>query len=93
MTQYHYPRNLKATANMWLWSLRDFAIIGIAALLSIVAVIHLRTMLFAAATLTYGFLTIRMDDTTLLDDIVSKHVIANKYVVLCRVNLSECTLE
>ena len=67
MTQYHYPRNLKATANMWLWSLRDFAIIGIAALLSIVAVIHLRTMLFAAATLTYGFLTIGMDDTTILD--------------------------
>lgn len=67
MTQYHYPRNLKATANMWLWSLRDFAIIGIAALLSIVAVIHLRTMLFAAATLTYGFLTIRIDDTTILD--------------------------
>lgn len=67
MTQYYYPRNLKATANMWLWSLRDFAIIGIAALLSIVAIIHLRTVVFAAATLAYGFFTIRMDDTTILD--------------------------
>ena len=35
MTRYIYPQNLKATANMWLWGLRDFAIIGIAALLSL----------------------------------------------------------
>ena len=48
MTHYIYPQNLKAAANMWLWSLRDFAIMGVAALL-------------------YGFLTIRMDDTTILD--------------------------
>lgn len=31
MTQYLYPQNLKATANMWLWGLKDFAILGIAA--------------------------------------------------------------
>ena len=30
MTTYLYPKNLKATANLWLWSLRDFAIICIA---------------------------------------------------------------
>ena len=35
MTTYLYPQNLKATANLWLWSLRDFAIMGIALLLSI----------------------------------------------------------
>ena len=23
MTQYLYPQNLKATANLWLWGLRD----------------------------------------------------------------------
>ena len=34
MTQYLYPQNLKATANLWLWGLRDFCILGIAALLS-----------------------------------------------------------
>ena len=32
MTQYLYPQNLKATANLWLWGLRDFCILGIAAL-------------------------------------------------------------
>ena len=67
MTQYLYPQNLKATANLWLWGLKDFAIIGIAGLLSIVALVQLRIFIPAAVTLCYGFLTIRMDDTTVLD--------------------------
>ena len=67
MTQYLYPQNLKATANLWLWGLKDFAIIGISALLSIVVLINLHFFVPAAATLCYGFLTIRMDDITVLD--------------------------
>lgn len=47
--------------------LRDFCILGIAALLSIVALVQLRIVIPAAATLCYGFLTIRLDDTTILD--------------------------
>ena len=42
MTHYIYPQNLKAAANMWLWSLRDFAIMGVAALLSIVILDFIR---------------------------------------------------
>ena len=45
MTQYLYPQNLKATANLWLWGLRDFCILGIAALLSIVALVQLRIVI------------------------------------------------
>ena len=67
MTQYLYPQNLKATANLWLWGLRDFCIIGIAALLSVVMLVYLRIFILAAITLVYGFLTIRMDDTTVMD--------------------------
>ena len=67
MTEYIYPKNLKATAQMWLWSLRDFAILAAAALISMVAIVELRLLLPAAATLCYGFLTIRMEDTTILD--------------------------
>ena len=67
MTQYLYPQNLKATANLWLWGLRDFCIIGIAALLSVVMLVYLRIFISAAITLVYGFLTIRMDDTTVMD--------------------------
>ena len=67
MTQYIYQQNLKAVANMWLWSLKDFVILGIAALLSIVILVELGLVLPAAVTLVYGFLTIRMDETTILD--------------------------
>ena len=37
MTQYIYPQNLKAKASLWLWGMRDFVILCIAALLSVVA--------------------------------------------------------
>lgn len=67
MKQYLYPQNLKAAANLWLWSLKDFTILGVAALLSIAALVQLGFILPAAATLCYGFLTIRMDDATILD--------------------------
>lgn len=65
--QYLYPQNLKATANLWLWSLRDFAILCIAVLLSALALVQLGIFIPAAVTLCFGFLTIRMDDTTVLD--------------------------
>ena len=67
MTHYLYPQNLKASANMWFWSLKDFYILGIAALLSILILVELHVLLPAAATLCYAFLTIRMDDTTIMD--------------------------
>lgn len=67
MIQYLYPQNLKATANLWLWSLKDFAIIGIAALFSVVLLVYAGIVLPAAVTLCYGFLTIRLEDTTVLD--------------------------
>ena len=67
MTRYLYPHNLKAKANIWLWQLRDFAIIGIAILLSIVALVYLRWLIPAALTLCYAFLTIQLDDTSMLD--------------------------
>lgn len=34
---YIYPDNLKAKATMWLWKLKDLAIIGIIVLLSVFA--------------------------------------------------------
>ena len=67
MTHYLYPQTLKASANMWFWSLKDFCILGIAALLSILILVEIHVLLPAAATLCYAFLTIRMDDTTIMD--------------------------
>ena len=70
MTQYLYPQNLKATANLWLWGLRDFVILGVATLLSIVLLVRLRMAVPLALTLCFGFLTIRLEDSTVLDFLI-----------------------
>lgn len=57
----------KATANLWLWSLRDFAIMSIALLLSILILAQTRIIVPLAVTLCFGFLSIRLEDTTILD--------------------------
>lgn len=70
MRSYLYPQNLKAKANLWLWSLRDFVILSIAILLSAVALLNSGILLPAALSLGYGFLTIRKDEQAVVDFIV-----------------------
>lgn len=66
MTTYLYPQNLKATVKMWLWSLRDFAIIFISLLFSVVALVN--GIFFPAVfTVCYGIVTIRPDDMAIID--------------------------
>ena len=67
MRQYIYPQNLKAQAKLWLWKLRDIAIIGIALLISIFAVATVKLFLPLALTLVYAFLTIQLDDVSIMD--------------------------
>ena len=67
MKTYLYPQNLKARANLWLWNLRDFLILCIAVLLSAVIFLNTGTVFPAAASLSYGFLTIRKGDTAVVD--------------------------
>lgn len=64
---YLYPKNLRATANLWLWSLKDFAILSIAALVSAFMLVQGGVLLPGALTLGFGFLTIRLDDITVVD--------------------------
>ena len=67
MTQYIYPQNLKAKANLWLWGLRDFVILSVAVLISVVLAVRSKMLLPGAISMAYGVLTIRADDTTVLD--------------------------
>lgn len=67
MTQYLYPQNLKATANLWLWSLKDFALLSIFTLLSVLIASISGFLVPLAVALGYGFLTIRADETTIMD--------------------------
>ncbi len=67
MRQYIYPQNLKAQPKLWLWKLRDIAILGIALLISIFAVATIKLVLPLALTLVYAFLTIQLDDVSIMD--------------------------
>lgn len=67
MKTYIYPKNLKAKAQLWLWSLQDFVILAIAALLSAVVLVQTGNLLPVAICMGFGFLSIRMEDTTVLD--------------------------
>ena len=69
MKTYLYPQNLRASANLWLWNLRDFLILCIAVLISAVILMNSGVMLPGAVSLAYGFLTIRKDETAVLDSI------------------------
>ena len=64
---YIYPHNLKSQAKLWFWNLRDIAIIGVALLISILALSQIKLFLPLALTLVYMFLSIRFDDTSVLD--------------------------
>ena len=67
MKTYIYPQNLKAAATLWLWSIRDFAIICIAALVSSVVLVTSHMVLPMAMTACFAFLTIRTNETTIMD--------------------------
>lgn len=64
---YIYPQNMRASATLWLWSLKDFAIIVIAALFSALVLATTKFLIPAVLTAVYAFLSIRSDETTVLD--------------------------
>ena len=64
---YIYPDDLKAAPMLFLWRLKDLAVIGIGALISVFALAQTGFTLPVAVTLAYAFLAIRFDDTSILD--------------------------
>lgn len=70
MKTYIYPINLKASARLWLWSIKDFLIICLGLILSVVIITQVWTFLPFAITAVFAFLSIRMDETTVIDYIV-----------------------
>ena len=67
MNTYIYPENLKATANLWLWSLKDFVIIGVGVLLAVLLLVHSKQLIPAVIVMSYAFFFFFFDDTTILD--------------------------
>ena len=67
MKQYICPQNLKSQAQLWLWRLKDLVVLGAALLVSVLALSQLRFFLPLALTMVFAFLTMRFDDTSVLD--------------------------
>ena len=64
---YIYPENLKANVKLWFWSVRDFIIICTGLILSVVVLVNLWNVLPIAATASYAFLSLRADETSIID--------------------------
>ena len=65
--QYLYPQNMRTQVRLWFWSLKDLVILGIALVLSVVCWAKLHVPVPAVGTVLYGFLTMRIDDSSVLD--------------------------
>lgn len=64
---YIYPENLRAKAMLWLWPLRDVAIIGTGFILSVLALAQSGFLPPLVATFLFAFLSIRVEDASILD--------------------------
>ena len=64
---YIYPDNLRAKAKLWLWELKDIVAIGVGFLLSVLALAQGLGMLLLVLTVLYAFLSIRMEEASILD--------------------------
>ena len=69
---YLYPDNLTARPMLWLWALRDVALIGVGALLSALALTQAGLVVPLVATAVYAFLAIRHDGVSMLDPLTGK---------------------
>ena len=62
-----YPDNLTAKPKLWLWELKDLAVVGVGLLLSVLALAVLGFLMPLVLTVLYAFLSIRMEDSSILD--------------------------
>ncbi len=68
---YIYPDNLKSKATLWLWELKDIAVIGILALIAVFALAQTGIMIPLVAALLYAFLSIQFEGISILGFIKS----------------------
>ena len=58
---------MRTQVKLWFWTLRDIIILGVALTVSVISWAKFNFVVPAAVTVLYGFLTIRMDEYSILD--------------------------
>ena len=71
MKIYIYPENLRSTAKLWLWNVQDFIIICAGVIVSVMLFAKLWTPVPLALTACYAFLTLRAENTAILDYMIN----------------------
>ena len=64
---YIYPENLTAKPTLFLWQLRDLAILAAGLVLSIFLLVKASLMLPLILTFVYAILSVRVDGSSILD--------------------------
>ena len=64
---YIYPENLTAKPTLFLWQLRDIAILAAALVLSIFLLVKASLMLPLILTIVFAILSVRVDGSSILD--------------------------
>ena len=75
---YIYPENLRASVKLWFWSVRDFIILCVGIVVSVAVIAELWNIIPAAVTLCYAFLSLRADESSVMDYMIN----AVKYFLL-----------
>ena len=71
MKIYIYPENLRATVKLWFWNIRDFIIICTGIIISVMLFAKLWTAVPMAMTACYAFLSLRAEDTAIMDYMIN----------------------
>ena len=67
MKTYIFPDTPTANVKLWFWNVRDFIIICGGIILSVIVLVNLWNVLPIAATASYAFLSLRADETSIID--------------------------
>ncbi len=71
MKTYIYPENLRAAVKLWFWNIRDFLMICAGIIVSIMIFAKLWTPVPMAVTACFAFLTLRTEDSSIMDYMIN----------------------
>jgi len=71
LKRYIYPQNLRSTVRLWFWNVRDFCILCAGVMISFVLLAKIRTFVPLAVVICYAVLTLRIEDSAVIDYIFS----------------------
>lgn len=67
MRQFYYPKNLKASAMIWYWAVKDFVILGILVFAAVIFGTLIHSLYPLCIPMAWAVLSIRLDDRTIWD--------------------------